>query len=168
MKAKTILETERLIIKELLLEDAPFILELLNTPSWLEFIGDRKVNSLEDAEKYLSSGPISSYKEKGYGLWLVTLKKGNTSIGMCGLLKRDNLVDVDIGFALLPEHEGYGYGFEMASATLSYSRKILRIDKVVAITDENNKASIKLLNKLGLHFDKIVEGPQSNSVYLFS
>jgi RimJ/RimL family protein N-acetyltransferase len=168
MEAKTILETERLLIRELMLSDSKFILALLNTPSWLEFIGDRKVYSLEEAENYISNGPILSYKENGYGLWLVILRDDNTPVGMCGLLKREYLENADIGFALLPKYEGLGYGYEMAKATLAYSRKTLNIDKIVAITDENNKTSIKLLNKLGLNFEKVVETSQTESVYLFS
>ena len=165
---RTILETERLTLKELSISDAEFILKLLNTPTWLKFIGDKNVHNIQDAEDYLTNGPIASYKENGFGLWLVSLKESGEPIGMCGLIKRDYLYYVDIGFALMPEYEGLGYGFEMARATMSYSRKILRIDKVVAITDENNEASIKLLNKIGLKFEKTVEAPQADVVCLYS
>ena len=168
MPSKTILETERLAVREFSTTDAEFILILLNTPTWLKFIGDKNVHSSEDAEHYLINGPLKSYRENGFGLWLVLLKDSNISIGMCGLVKRDYLQDVDIGFALMPEYEGKGYGFEMASATLVHSRKNLLINSVVAITDANNSSSIKLLNKLGLHYEKQVESAEGDEVLLFS
>jgi RimJ/RimL family protein N-acetyltransferase len=168
MKSKKILATERLILKEFSAVDAEFILLLLNTPAWLQFIGDKNVHNIQEAEDYLTNGPIASYKENGFGLWLVSLKESGEPIGMCGLIKRDYLDFVDIGFALMPEYEGLGYGFEMAEATMSYSRDVLKIDKVIAITDENNEASIKLLNKIGLQFEKIIEAPQADVVCLYS
>lgn len=168
MISKMILETERLTLREFSATDAKFILLLLNTPTWLKFIGDKNVHNIQEAEDYLTNGPMASYKKNGFGLWLVQLKESGEPIGMCGLIKRDYLDYVDIGFALMPEYEGLGYGFEMAGATMSYSRKILKIEKVVAITDENNEASIKLLNKIGLQFEKIVEAPQADVVALYS
>ena len=168
MTSQTILETERLILREFNTTDAEFILLLLNTPTWLKFIGDKNVHSSEDAEQYLINGPLKSYHENGFGLWLVLLKDSNISIGMCGLVKRDYLQDIDIGFALMPEYEGKGYGLEMANATLVHSRKNLLINSVVAITDANNSSSIKLLNKLGLHYEKQVESAEGDEVLLFS
>ena len=166
--SKNILETERLTLGEFDLSDAKFTLQLLNTPAWLKFIGDKNVHNNQEAEEYLTNGPMTSYKKNGFGLWLVSLKESNKAIGMCGLIKRDYLEEIDIGFALMPEYEGLGYGFEMAKATMSYSRKILRIDKVVAITNENNEASIKLLNKIGLQLDKTVKTPENETVLLFT
>ena len=166
--SKNILETERLTLREFDLSDAKFTLQLLNTPAWLKFIGDKNVHNNQEAEGYLTNGPITSYKKNGFGLWLVSLKESNKAIGMCGLIKRDYLEEIDIGFALMPEYEGLGYGLEMAKATMSYSRKILRIDKVVAITNENNSASIKLLNKIGLQLEKTVETPENETVLLFT
>ena len=168
MTSQTILETERLILREFNTTDAEFILQLLNTPTWQKFIGDKNVHSIEDARHYLINGPLKSYRENGFGLWLVLLKDGNKSIGMCGLVKRDYLMDVDIGFALIPDYEGLGYGFEMANATMVHSRNILKIKSVVAITDANNSSSIKLLNKLGLHYEKKVESAEGDEVLLFS
>ena len=165
---KNILETERLTLREFDLSDAKFTLQLLNTPAWLKFIGDKNVHNNQEAEGYLTNGPITSYKKNGFGLWLVSLKESNKAIGMCGLIKRDYLEEIDIGFALMPEYEGLGYGLEMAKATMSYSRKILRIDKVVAITNENNSASIKLLNKIGLQLEKTVETPEADTVILLT
>lgn len=168
MISKTILETERLILREFSSADAQFILILLNTKSWQKFIGDKNVHSIEDVEHYLVDGPLKSYRENGFGLWLVLLKDNSIPIGMCGLLKRDYLENADIGFALLPDHEGLGYGFEMASATILHSRNVLQLKSVVAITDVNNTSSITLLNKLGLHYEKKVISADSEEVLLFS
>jgi RimJ/RimL family protein N-acetyltransferase len=168
MNPKTIFETERLILREFSTSDAEFILAILNTPSWQKFIGDKNVHSIADAERYLVDGPLKSYRENGFGLWLVLLKDGNIPIGMCGLLKRDYLEDVDIGFALMPDFEGLGYGLEMGNGTLIHCRDILQIDKVVAITDAQNVSSINLLKKLGLHFEKNIETSEKEEVLLFS
>ena len=168
MTSQTILETERLILREFNTTDAEFILLLLNTPTWLKFIGYKNVHSIEDGEHYLINGPIKSYRENGFGLWLVLLKDSNKPIGMCGLVKRDYLQDVDIGFALMPDYEGLRYGFEMANATIVHSRKNLMINSIVAITDANKSSSIKLLNKLGLHYDKRVASSEGDEVLLFS
>ncbi|MBL7962195.1 GNAT family N-acetyltransferase, partial [bacterium] len=113
---KQILETSRLTIRELNSDDAEFILKLVNTPTWLKFIGDRGVKNLDDAKKYIENGPVKSYADNGFGLYLMELKIGKAPIGMCGLIKRDFLPDPDIGFALMPEFEGKGYGYESASA----------------------------------------------------
>ena len=120
-----LLETERLIIQQFTLADAPFILELLNTTSWIKYIGDRKIRTLEDAEKYLLNGPIKNQETIALGLSLVKTKNENISIGMCGLIKRENLKDADIGFAFLPQYEGKGYAFESASAIITEAKKIL-------------------------------------------
>ena len=168
MLSKLILETERLTLREFNLNDAEFILTLLNTPSWLEFIGDKNVHSLEDAKMYLEEGPTKSYDKNGFGLWLVSLKEDDSSIGMCGLISRPTLNDIDIGFAFLPDYSGMGYGFEAASATMEYGKNRLGLDKVVAITDPSNVASIKLLNKLGFHLEKTLEEEEYGTSLLFS
>ena len=168
MEPKKILETERLILREFNIDDAEFILTLLNTPAWLEYIGDKNVRTLEDAENYLVNGPIKSYKENGYGLWLTSLKNNSVPIGMCGLVNRETLDDIDIGFAFLPEYSNLGYGYEIAYATINYANHVLRIDKVVAITDANNISSIKLLNKLGLQFEKTLNLSENDKALLFS
>src|SRR5688572_10804905 len=97
--AMTALTTDRLILRELTLDDAEFILGLVNEPSWLRFIGDRGVRTLDDARAYISNGPMKSYERNGFGLYLTALKGAGTPIGMCGLIKRDGLDDVDVGFA---------------------------------------------------------------------
>ena len=165
---KKILETERLVLREFSVDDAEFILNLLNTPGWLEYIGDKNVRTAEDAVSYLENGPIKSYKENGFGLWKTLLKNKNTPIGMCGLINRESLEDIDIGFALLPEYSNLGYGYEIARATMDYANDTLRIKKVVAITNSNNIRSKKLLNKLGLHFEREIKLSDDDSVLLFS
>jgi RimJ/RimL family protein N-acetyltransferase len=137
-------------------EDAAFILELLNDPSFIANIGDRGVRSLDDARAYIRDGPVASYERFGFGLWLVELTDG-TRIGMCGLLKRDTLEDVDIGFAYLPAYQSQGYGFEAARAVLDYARDVLGISRVVAIVSEGNDASARLLEKLGMTFELMVQ-----------
>lgn len=151
----TILETERLSLRHLNLDDAPFILELVNEPAWLEFIGDKNVHSLEDACNYIANGPIEMYERLGHGLYLVELKQGS-AVGLCGLIKRDGLNDVDIGFALLSRFNGQGYAIEAAQAVMSYGRKVLKLGRIVAITKPANERSIRLLAKLGLQFEKNV------------
>ena len=168
MAFKIILETERLTLREFILNDAEFILKLVNTPPWLEFIGDKNVHSIGDAEMYLEEGPMKSYQENGFGLWMVLLKGSKTPVGMCGLVNRETLDDVDIGFALLPEHSLLGYGYESAYATLNYAKQTLGIDKVVAVTNETNISSIKLLNKLGLSFERTVQLAENDVALLFS
>ena len=129
---------------------------LLNEPSFLRFIGDRGVRTLEDARAYLLAGPIESYARLGFGLYLVAHRDDDTAMGICGLLKRDELEDVDIGFAFLPPFWGQGYAFEAASAVLAEAFGRLRLGRVVAITAPDNLASTRLLGKLGLRFEKKV------------
>jgi RimJ/RimL family protein N-acetyltransferase len=150
-----ILETRRLTLRQFKNEDARFILELVNTPGWLEFIGDRNIHTEEDAINYLQNGPIKSYRENGFGSSMVELKDG-TAIGMCGILKRDCLENPDIGFAFLPVYIGKGYAFEMAKATLDHATHQLKLNTICAITDPNNKRSIQLLEKIGLRHIKMV------------
>jgi len=149
-----ILETERLTLREFTAEDDDFIIKLLNSPGWTKYIGKSKVQTSDDAKKHLLNGPIKSYKTNGFGLSLVTLKSNNASIGMCGLIKRETLEYIDIGFAFLPEYTCFGYAFEIASATLDYAKHTLNLKKIVAITSTDNISSVKLLEKIGLKFEK--------------
>lgn len=152
-----VLETDRLILRRLSVEDAKFILELLNDPSFLRFIGDKKVRSLDDARSYILSGPIASYERFGFGLFLTELRERSVPIGICGLLKRDTLEDVDIGFAFLPEFCGQGFGFESAKATMTYGKDVIGLKRIVAITSPDNDASIALLEKLGFTFERVTK-----------
>jgi ribosomal-protein-alanine N-acetyltransferase len=149
-----ILETERLALRRLVLDDAAFILELLNEPAFLENIGDRGARTLADARRYIARGPVASYRKFGFGLYLVELKDSCAPIGICGLLKRDWLKDVDIGFAFLQKFWSQGYARESAAAVLQYGWTTLRLKRIVAITKPTNQASITLLEKLGLRFEK--------------
>jgi RimJ/RimL family protein N-acetyltransferase len=163
-----ILETDRLIIRRLTVEDAAFILKLVNEPSWLRFIGDRGVRTLEDARNYILKGPVEMYGRLGFGLYLVELKDEGVPIGTCGLIKRDSLKDVDIGFAFLPSFRGRGYAYEAASAVLAYGNNTLGLERIVAIVSPGNDRSIKLLEKLGLQFEQRVQLSERDEVKLFA
>jgi RimJ/RimL family protein N-acetyltransferase len=157
MAGVKVLETERLALRRLTDDDAGFVHELVNEPSWIRFIGDRGVRSLEDARAYLDKGPLEMYRRFGFGLWVVELKETGEATGLCGLIKRDALEDVDIGFAFLPRFWGRGYALESASAVLAYGREILELDRIVAITSPDNDASIRLLEKIGLRFEQNIQ-----------
>lgn len=164
-----VLETDRLVLRHLTLNDAPFIVELLNEPSFLRFIGDRGVRSQQDARQYILNGPIASYRKNGFGLWLVFLKETGDPIGMCGLLKRDTLPDPDVGFAFLPAYWRQGYAFESANAVLGLGRGSLGLKRILAITAPDNQASIALLEKLGLTFETVTRlAGESKDVRLFA
>jgi RimJ/RimL family protein N-acetyltransferase len=150
-----VLETERLLLRPLTTDDAPFILTLLNEPSFLRFIGDKKVRNLEDARQYILTGPMASYQRHGLGLLAVELKASQTPIGMCGLLKREELPDPDIGFAFLPDFWGQGFAFEAAKAVMNDAREGLKLNRILAIVNPDNDASIKLLERLGLKFQRV-------------
>lgn len=159
---KYILETNRLILREFNLDDGDFIQNLLNTPKWIKFIGDRGIKSNKDSKKYLTNGPFKSYSENGFGLWLVALKNSSIPVGMCGILKRDFLEDHDIGFAMLPEYENNGYGFEAANATILFAKEKLNLSRVVGFALHYNNHSINLLNKLGFKYEKIIRMPNDD------
>ena len=164
-----VLETERLVLRRLTLNDAPFVVELLNEPSFLRFIGDRGVRDVQTARQYLLKGPIASYERFGFGLNLVFLKDSGDPIGICGLLKRDTLPDVDVGFALLPAHWRKGYAAESAAAILTHGRRALGLERIVAITSPDNVASIGLLEKIGLKFETLIRlGDDPREVGLFA
>lgn len=150
-----ILETERLILRQFTPDDAPFILELVNEPSFIKNIGDRGVRSLEDAKRYIETGPVSSYARNGFGLYLVQLKESGESIGMCGLIKRPTLDDVDIGYAFLPKFWSKGYAVESALAAKEQAYT-LGLKRLVAITDPANDGSIRVLEKIGMTFERMV------------
>lgn len=149
------LETERLFLRPSTISDAPFILTLLNEPSFLRFIGDKKVRTLEDARQYLLNGPIASYNQNGFGLLLVELRESQTPIGMCGLLKREELPDPDIGFAFVPAYWNKGFGYEAATAVMNDARERLKLTTILAIVSPDNDPSINLLEKLGFSFERV-------------
>ncbi len=151
-----ILETERLSLRQFTADDAEFILALVNEPSFIQNIGDRGVRTLSDAVKYIEAGPVTSYARNGFGLYLVQLKETGESIGMCGLIKRAALEDVDIGYAFLPKFWSKGYAVESALAAKEQARG-LGLKRLVAIVDPANTGSIRVLEKLGLVFEKMIK-----------
>lgn len=163
-----VIETERLFLRKFTLDDAAFMLELLNTPAWLRFIGDRGVRTIEEAEQYLFDGNIRSYQEYGFGFYVVVVKETNESIGICGIKKREGLEDIDIGFAFFSQFMGKGYGYEAAFATLNYALNDLKIKRIVAIVDPENVSSIGLIKKIGLVFEKMIQlSPKEIELMLF-
>ena len=156
-------------MRPLTIEDAAFILTLLNEPSFLRYIGDKQVRNLEDARQYILNGPIASYERHGFGLCLMELKESHTPVGMCGILKRAELPDPDIGFALLPDFCNKGLAFEAATAVLNDARERLKLERILAITSLDNDASIKLLERLGFRFEQVIElAADREPVKLFS
>ena len=154
-----VLETQRLILRRFTLDDAAFVVELVNDPAWLANIGDRKVRSLEDARTYLRQGTLAMYDRVGFGMYVVTLKESGEPIGTCGLIQRDTLPDVDIGFAFLPRYRGQGFAFESAAAVMEYGTGVIGLKRIVAIVSANNQASIRLLEKIGLRFERTIRFP---------
>lgn len=156
LEARPVLETLRLSLRRLTLDDAPFIVRLLNEPSFVRNIGDRGVRTVEQASSYLENGPLESYERNGFGLYLVELREDGAPIGICGLLKREELDDVDLGFSLMPEYWGCGYAFEAASAVKQYAREVLGVARLAAITAPHNAPSARLLEKLGFTFERMI------------
>lgn len=154
-----VIETERLILREFTEEDAPFIYELLNSPGWLKYIGTRGIADLEAARKYIADMMMPSYEKNGFGLYMMARKEDGALMGMCGLIDRDSLEDVDIGFAILPEYEGKGYTREASEATMEYARNPLGLKKIVGITVPYNTGSIKVMEKIGMKFEKMIRVP---------
>lgn len=150
-----VLETERLILRRLSTADAAFIVGLVNEPSWLKYIGDKGVRTLHDAEQYIRNGPVAMYGRLGFGLYLVELRDGGEALGICGLIKRESLQHVDLGFAFLPRFWRNGYAYEAAAATMSYGKEVLGLSRIVAIVSQDNLASSKLLEKLGFRFERL-------------
>lgn len=161
-------QTPRLQLHHFGADDAAFILELVNQPAWLEFIGDKGVHDLDDARAYLRDGPLAMYARCGHGLYRVDLAASGQPIGMCGLIKRDTLEDVDIGYAFLPAHWGQGYAREAARATLQHARDALGLTRLVAITSPANARSIRLLHELGLRFAQTRETSPGDTTSLYA
>lgn len=156
---KNILRTKRLLIRMLNLDDAHFLVQLLNSPGWLEFIGDRDVKTEDDVKVYLQNGPFVSYEKFGYGLYLVSLLETGKPIGLCGILKRENLDHPDLGFAFLPEFIGKGYAYEAAKGVIQFAGERLKIKTLLAITLPENTSSIRLLEKVGMKYASVVKSP---------
>ena len=161
----TLIATRRLALRHLGRRDAAFILQLLNEPGFLEYIGDKGVRTLADARQYIQQGPMDSYRRHGFGLYLTSLHDG-TPIGICGLVKRDTLPDVDVGFAFLARYWSKGYASESAAAVLEHGRTTLRLGRIVAITSPDNTGSRAVLERIGLRWERrvslVAEGPEVN------
>ena len=158
-----ILETERLILREIdSAADAEFILELLNSPGFLRYIGDRGVRNVEQSREFIEGRLRKSYADNGFGLYAVELSTDNTPLGICGFVKRDGLDHADIGFAFLPQFEKKGYAVESARAVMEYGRGVLGLDRVLAITTPDNENSGRLLEKLGFSYVKLMTLPNSD------
>ncbi|UED72956.1 GNAT family N-acetyltransferase [Brevibacillus sp. DP1.3A] len=162
-----VLETDRLILRWQTAEDADFVLKLMNEPSWIRFIGDRGLRSTEDARNYILNGAVAMYESLGFGLYLTERKEGNVPIGLCGLIKRDSLEDVDIGFAFLPAYWGKGYAYEAASAVLAHAKEVVGLKRIVAITNPDNASSANLLKKIGLQEKGMVTLPNDTKEVMF-
>jgi [ribosomal protein S5]-alanine N-acetyltransferase len=157
-----ILETERLILRQMRAEDAEFIFELVNEAAFIRNVGDKGVRALDDARNYILTGPVASYAKFGFGLYLVALRDTGDAIGICGLLKRDSLEDVDIGFAFLERFRRKGFAYESAAAVMGYGRNELGLKRIVAITSTDNEGSMRVLEKIGLRFEKMIRMPGSD------
>ncbi len=161
--------TSRLTLRWLTADDAAFVLALVNDPDWLRYIGDRGIHNLEDALAYIDNGPRAMYQRLGFGLFAVTLNRGGQPIGMCGLIQRDTLPGVDIGYALLPQYRGQGHALEAAQACVTLAREQFGLRRLLAIASPDNAPSARLLGKLGLHFEQLLElVPGSDPVALFA
>ena len=164
-----VLETDRLLLRWLKVEDAEFILELLNDDAFIRFIGDKGVRTTEDARNYILNGPVASYQQFGFGLYATELKDAHIPIGICGILKRETLPQPDIGFAFLPAYWHQGYAFESAAAVMTYARAVLHLNRVLAITTPDNENSAKLLGKIGFKYERLIKlSADTNEVKLFA
>jgi RimJ/RimL family protein N-acetyltransferase len=164
-----VLETGRLVLRWLTEDDAPFILGLLNEPSFLQYIGDKGVRTVDDARRYIVDGPMASYARHGFGLNLVVRKEDGAPLGMCGILKRDALPDPDIGYALLPAHWSKGYAYEAGAAVLQLGREQFGLRRIVAIVSPGNESSKTLLRRLGMQYETTIQLPgEDHGVDLFA
>jgi len=157
--SEPVLETERLRLRRLDENDAGFILRLVNDPDWLRYIGDRGVRTIEDAKRYIASGPAAMHERHGFSLLAVERKHEPGPIGICGLIRRETLPDVDIGFAFLPDFRGAGYALEAAWAVLPWARDVLKLPRLIAIASVDNARSRSLLEKIGLPFERTLRLP---------
>lgn len=178
-------ETERLILRPVINSDAGFMLDLLNQPSFIKYIGDRNVRTIREAENYIENRFTQSFQDFGFGMYLIELKTEfaalpghskprspnseiRTPIGICGFVKRDNLPDADLGFAFLPQFCGKGFALESATAAMQYGSQVLGFKRVLAITTQDNKSSQKLLGKIGFRFESLIKMPNNEELNLFS
>ncbi|MDK2125584.1 GNAT family N-acetyltransferase [Parachitinimonas caeni] len=160
-------QTERLTLRHVVAADAAFICELMNEPDYLRNIGDRGVRTPDDARRYIADKFTASYHNNGFGLYCIERQADGVPVGICGLVKRPSLADIDLGYALLQRHWGQGYAREAAHATLHYARQQLGLQRLVAITDPANQPSIRLLEALGMRFIEQIVDPVDGEVSKF-
>lgn len=165
-----VIETERLNLREMSAADAGVVLEILNDPGFIRFVGDRGVRTAEEAARYIDGRFAESYRQHGFGLWLVEAKDEGVPIGICGLLKRGTPVPgVEVGYAFLPPFRGRGYAFEAASAALRHARDVLGLTRLHAVVNPDNAVSIRVLEKLGMKFERAVRlSGEESDISLFS
>jgi ribosomal-protein-alanine N-acetyltransferase len=159
-------ETERIILKPTTKEDAPFILDLFNSPKWIEFIGDRNVKTVKDTEDYIENKMTPQIERLGYGNFTIIRKFDGQKIGACGLYDREGIDGIDIGFALLPSFEKKGYAFESVNKLKEVAFSHFQLKEISGITSKNNKASQDLLTKIGLDFEKNIKLPNDDDEIL--
>ena len=152
-------ETERLSLREAAEDDAAFILELLNSPGFLENIGDRGVRTQADAGAYVADRMLASYRSHGFGMWVTALRNGGALVGLAGLVKRDGLDVPDVGYAFLPSAWGQGYAQEAAGAVVRHAVEVLRVPRLAAITTLENFASMAVLRKVGFTYQGVIQLP---------
>lgn len=162
-----VLRTARLLLRHMAASDAAFMLDLLNDKAWIRFIGDRGVRTLEQARDYILNGPVEMVERLGFGFYVVESKESGCPLGVCGLAKRDFLDDVDIGYAFAPQHWGKGYAHEAASAVLAHAKHDVGLKRIVATVRPDNAASIRLLEKLGLRFERALDRPEGGDLHLY-
>jgi [ribosomal protein S5]-alanine N-acetyltransferase len=164
-----VIETERLNLREMSEADAAFVLEVLNDPDFIRYVADRGVRTVEAAARYIDERFVESYGRKGFGLWLVSTKDGGVPVGLCGLVQRDSLPGVDIGYAFLPPFRGKGYAFEAAAGVVRHAREVLGLPRLYAITSTDNAVSMRVLEKLGMKFERLIRLPgEESDINLFS
>ena len=164
-----VIETERLNLREVTERDAAFVLELLNDPDFVRNVADRGVRTLEEARRYIAERFVASYRRDGFGFWLVEPKGSTVPAGICGLVRRDTLPEVDVGYAFLPPFRSKGYASESAAAVLAYARDVVGLKRLLAITSPDNTVSMRVLEKLGMRFERIVSlAPGEPEVRLFA
>ncbi len=159
-EAGVILRTARLVLREFTVDDAAFIVALVNDPDWLRFIGERNVRSEDDARQFIAEQLVAKYRTQGFGLWAMQRSGDGALVGMCGLVSRATLADIDLGYALLPQYRGAGYAREAGAVCLDYAAQVLKLARVVAITRPDNAASIRVLQSLGMVHEQtlVLEG----------
>jgi len=161
------LETERLSLRRVTRDDAGFMLAIWNDPAFIQHVGDRGIRTVDEALDAMQKGAFELYEKYGYGPYRVALKDCDTAVGLCGLFRREGLDEPDIGYAVLPDHCGKGYAYEASFAVIEYARNKLGLERLIAIISPGNEASIGLIRKLGLRFERMHQMPDDDEVCVY-